>query len=256
MRIFNNCYSILVYFLLYLPLVAIIVYSLNSSVSFFDGHFSFIWYKKLFFDIELLKTAFRSLFLGFVVSIFSTLLGLSAAFVVYRYSFRGKNIVKFLIFNLIILPDIAMAAFFLIFFKTFSFSFSFWSLFIAHVSFCLPFVFTIVNTKLIDIDKHLLESAQDLGASDFFILLHVICPILVSAIVASLFVSFMLSFDDVVVSYFVTGVDFEILPIKLYSMVRLGITPEINALVTCLVAFNLIVVVVFNYLFRKKNIVF
>jgi spermidine/putrescine transport system permease protein len=140
----------------------------------------------------------------------------------------------------------------LILFSLFNITLGFWSLLLAHITFCIPFVVVTVYSRIVSFDQYIFEAAKDLGAKDSAILSRIIIPLLWPALVAGWLLSFTLSIDDVIISYFVAGPDFEILPLKIYSMVRLGVKPEINALCTVTFGLTIILIVVSQLALRKK----
>jgi spermidine/putrescine transport system permease protein len=132
-------------------------------------------------------------------------------------------------------------------------SLGFWSLLFSHITFCLPFVVITVYSRLKGFDVRMLEAAKDLGASETTILRKIILPLAMPAVAAGWLLSFTLSMDDVVVSSFVTGPTFEILPLKIYSMVKVGVSPEVNALATILMLLSLLLVAASQWLLRDRN---
>ena len=157
-----------------------------------------------------------------------------------------------LLFILVIVPDIVLAIAFLLLFRTINVPLGFWSLLIAHITFCLPFVFVTLNSRLSSTNPFLVEAARDLGASESKIFFRVLVPLLLPGLLAGWLLSFTLSLDDVIISYFVTGPSFQILPLKIFAMVRLGVSPEINALCTLLLGFTIIIVLISQLALRKK----
>ena len=129
----------------------------------------------------------------------------------------------------------------------------FTSLLIAHITFCLPFVVVTVLARLQGFDKNIIEAEKELEASEFTIFTNIILPNILPAIIAGFLLSLTLSCDDVIISFFVSGTDFEILPLKIYSMVRLGVKPEINALCTVMFLFTLIMVIFAQFLIKEKK---
>ena len=129
----------------------------------------------------------------------------------------------------------------------------FWSLLFSHITFCLPFVVVTVYSRLKGFDVRMLEAAKDLGASEFTILRKIILPLAMPAVAAGWVLSFTLSMDDVVVSSFVTGPSYEILPLKIYSMVKVGVSPEVNALATILLVLSLVMVIASQLIARDKT---
>ncbi|MGL5298639.1 MAG: ABC transporter permease subunit, partial [Plesiomonas sp.] len=150
-------------------------------------------------------------------------------------------------------PDIVMAISLLALFVVVGVSLGFWSLLFAHITFCLPFVVVTVYSRLKGFDVRMLEAAKDLGASETVILRKILLPLAMPAVAAGWLLSFTLSLDDVVVSSFVTGPTYEILPLKIYSMVKVGVSPEVNALATLMLGGSLILIITSQLLLRKKH---
>ncbi|MGU3842160.1 ABC transporter permease subunit, partial [Vibrio diabolicus] len=149
-------------------------------------------------------------------------------------------------------PDIVMAISLLALFLVLGAQLGFFTLLIAHITFCLPFVVVTVYSRLNGFDVKMLEAAKDLGASEWVILKQIILPLAKPAVAAGWLLSFTLSLDDVIISSFVTGPTYEILPLKIYSMVKVGISPEVNALATVMLVVSLILVVISQLLAREK----
>lgn len=248
-------YLTLIYLFLYTPIVVIILFSFNNSqISLLWHGFTWKWYRVLFHDSDMGLVAFHSLWLGIIASCSATFLGLIASVALFRYSFFGKQTVQFLIFVMIILPDLVLGVALLILMSVLHFTLGFWSLLVAHITFCLPFATIIIGNQLRQLDKHILEAAQDLGASEWYLYRHVIMPLVAPALMVSLLLCFTMSIDDVIISYFVSGPDYEILPLRIYSMVKLGVSPEINALCTVLLVITFSITVMSYVLQRKKKI--
>ncbi|MBJ3960193.1 ABC transporter permease subunit, partial [Salmonella enterica subsp. enterica serovar Typhimurium] len=149
-------------------------------------------------------------------------------------------------------PDIVMAISLLALFLVLGAQLGFFTLLIAHITFCLPFVVVTVYSRLNGFDVKMLEAAKDLGASEWVILKQIILPLAKPAVAAGWLLSFTLSLDDVIISSFVTGPTYEILPLKIYSMVKVGISPEVNALATVMLIVSLVLVVISQLLAREK----
>ncbi|MGL4418303.1 MAG: spermidine/putrescine ABC transporter permease PotC, partial [Plesiomonas shigelloides] len=183
----------------------------------------------------------------------STLIGAMTAVALFRYRFRGKPFVSGMLFVVMMSPDIVMAISLLALFVVVGVSLGFWSLLFAHITFCLPFVVVTVYSRLKGFDVRMLEAAKDLGASETVILRKILLPLAMPAVAAGWLLSFTLSLDDVVVSSFVTGPTYEILPLKIYSMVKVGVSPEVNALATLMLGGSLILIITSQLLLRKKH---
>lgn len=242
-----------VYLFFYLPILILIIYSFNDSAySMVWHHTSTQWYRELLKDTDLQVIALHSLTVGVLAATVATFIGTLTAVALYRYSFMGKRLLRTLIFILIVSPDIVMAISLLILFSTLKISLGFWTLLLSHITFCIPFVVVTVFSRMVGFDKNIFEAARDLGATDFQIFKRIFVPMLWPAIIAGWLLSFTLSLDDVIISYFVTGPDYQILPLQIFSMVRLGVTPEVNAL--CSVMFVLTLILVFSaQLVLRKN---
>jgi len=250
----QNFYLTLVYIFLYLPIVVIICFSFNiSSHSLLWHGFTWHWYHVLFHDSDLAWVVVHSLTIGLLAASFGTLLGTLAAVSLFRYQFFGKSFLNGLLFILIIIPDLVFGIALLLFFTSIHLSLGFWTLLLAHITFCIPFVFVTVSSRMGILNKHFIEAGRDLGASEITIFKRILIPLLAPAILVGWLLSFTLSFDDVVISYFVTGPSFEILPLKIYSMIRLGVKPEINALCSVLLVFTLIIIVTASHFMKNPK---
>lgn len=253
-RTARYAYLVLVYGFLYFPIAVLIVYSFNDSkYSLAWKGFTWRWYEALFANTVLLQVAFNSVLIASLAASAATLIGTLAAVALYRYQFLGKQFLNALIFILIMSPDIVMGISLLILFVSLHMPLGFWTLLLAHTTFCIPFVVVTVLGRVSGFDRYLIEAARDLGASEFQTFGKVILPLLMPAVIAGWLLSFTLSMDDVIISFFVTGPTFEILPLKIYSMVRLGIKPEVNALCTIMFGLTLVMVIVAQALLREKR---
>jgi len=250
----RKVYASIIYFLLYLPISVLIIYSFNSSKYSVEWKgFTFQWYENLLSQTALLEAAWHSISVAFVSAIIATVLGTLGALTLYRYDFFGKKLIHSLVYVLIMSPEIVMGISLLMLFVFVSLPLGFFTLLIAHITFCLPFVIVTVMARLNGFDKNIIEAAKDLGASEFITFKTIILPNTIPAIVSGFLLSLTLSFDDVVISFFVTGPDYEILPLKIYSMVRLGVKPEINALCTIMFIFTLIMILFSQILIKEKK---
>lgn len=246
-------YLTLIYLFFYIPIIILIIYSFNDAqYSLLWRGFSLRWYNELFADTDLWIAVWHSLVLGIFAATIAMCIGSLAAISLYRYVFRGQQLLYGLIFILILSPDIVMGISLLILFSLFKISLGFWSLLLAHITFCIPFVVVTVYSRITSFDEYIFEAAKDLGANDIIIFTRIILPLLWPAMLAGWLLSFTLSVDDVIISYFVTGPGFEILPLKIYSMVRLGVKPEINALCAVTFVFTLLLVILSQLVLRKK----
>ncbi|GHA09247.1 spermidine/putrescine ABC transporter permease PotC [Oceanisphaera arctica] len=245
---------LLVFAYLYIPIGVLIVNSFNRSRYGirWDG-FTLDWYVRLANNASLMEAARHSVTVALVSASAAALIGTLAAVALYRYRFRGKGFVGGMLFVVMMSPDIVMAISLLALFVVLGVSLGFWSLLFAHITFCLPFVVITVYSRLKGFDVRMLEAARDLGAGEAVIFRKIILPLAGPAIAAGWLLSFTLSLDDVIVSSFVTGPSYEILPLKIYSMVKVGVSPEVNALATIMLAVSLALVVISQLLLRNKR---
>jgi spermidine/putrescine transport system permease protein len=237
---------------IYAPIVLLIVNSFNLSRygNSWKG-FTTQWYEKLLKNDSILDAAWHSLTIAVTSATVATIIGTLAAVALLRYRFRGKAAMSSLIFISMLTPDIVIAISLLVIFLGLGIELGFFSLLIAHITFCLPFVIITVYSRMHSIDIAIFEAAKDLGASEGSMFRFVLMPLALPAIAAAWLLSFTLSLDDVIVSAFVTGPGYEILPLKIYSMVRIGVSPEVNAISTLLFAFSLVVVLICYFLMNK-----
>lgn len=248
-------YLSLVYLFLYFPIGILIVYSFNQSTYSMLWHqFTWQWYRTLLSDTNLAIVTLHSLEIGILTATLATLLGTTVATYFYYFRFVGRNFLQSLMFILIVFPDIVMAISMLIFFSLLKINLGFYTLLLAHIMLCVPFTIVTIYGRLVNFDVNLIEAARDLGASDLTIIKSIVIPLLWSAILSAWLLSFTLSLDDVVISFFVTGPDFQTLPLYIYSLVRLGLNPELNALCSVVFILTLGLVLLSHQLSVKKKI--
>lgn len=253
-RTFRVGFLALILFFIYLPIGVLVVNSFNDSRSGTSWQgFTFKWYERLFANESLMTAATHSLTIAIVAATVATLIGTLGAVALYRYQFRGKGALSSLVFVSMLTPDIVMAISLLIIFILIGIELGFISLLLAHITFCLPFVIIAVYSRLRGFDIRMLEAARDLGASESRIFWKIILPLATPAVASGWLLSFTLSLDDVIVSAFVTGPGYEILPLKVYSMVRVGVSPEVNAISTLLLVISLILVAISLLLLREER---
>lgn len=247
-------YLTAIYLFFYVPIGVLIVYSFNDArYSLLWQGFTWNWYYALLENTDIQLAAIHSLVIGVLAATFATAIGTLTAASLYRYQFHGKQLLHATLFILIVSPDIVMGISLLILFSTLNAPLGFWTLLLAHITFCLPFVTVTIYSRLTGIDKNIFEAAKDVGATEFTIFTRILIPLLWPAILAGWLLSFTLSLDDVLISFFVTGPEFEILPLKIFSMVRLGVKPEVNALCSIMFVLTLVLVLIAQFALRKKQ---
>lgn len=220
---------------LYLPILILMINSFNESR--FGGiwtGFSLKWYTKLFEERAIWNAVKNSLIVGISATMLSTILGSAAAFALYRYKTRFQQFHYALIYSPLVIPDILMGMSLLLFFVLSGISLNLFTIFIAHTTFCISYVAMVVWSKLQNFDFAVIEAAQDLGASWITIGRRILIPLLMPGIVSGALLAFTMSLDDYIISSFVAGPGSTTLPIYVYSMIKFGSTPLINALSTIL----------------------
>lgn len=237
------------FLLLYIPLVVLIVYSFLSTIN--AEHptrtWTLEWYSKVFSNRDIMQALSVSVWVAVWSTLLSTFLGTLAALALERHEFPGKRFFDLLIHVPLILPEIVMGLSLLIWFVFLNITLGAFSIILAHTTFSLSYVVITVRARLHGFDRSLEEAAQDLGASPWMSFWRVTFPLLWPGIMSGALMAFTLSFDDFLMTFFTAGGDSDTLPIKIYSMVRHGVSPEVNALSTLLLAVTFLVVLcVFN----------
>jgi len=204
--------------------------------------FSLDWYKKLFTDREIFGPTKNSLIVAVVSTIISTILGTMIAFAMSRFNFPGKSIFDSILLMPIIIPDIVMGISLLTFYVLIHFTLGLVSITIAHIAFNISFVAVVVTARLHGYDKTLDEVAMDLGANQFQTFMKVTLPLIAPGVIGGALIAFTLSLDDYLITSLVAGIGSTTLPIKVYSMMKFGVTPEINALSTLILFFTIVLI--------------
>ncbi|MBD5586053.1 extracellular solute-binding protein [Clostridium botulinum] len=241
----SKIYATLVYAFLYLPIIVLIVFSFNKSKlnATFTG-FTLDWYKNLINNTQILEALKNSLVIAFISTFFAVIIGTLAAIGMYRYKFKGKGAMEGLLYIPVVIPEIVMGISMLAFFSSLNLPAGIITLILAHITFCISYVIIVVRARLDGFDAALEEAAQDLGATPWQTLTKVTLPVIAPGIISGALLAFTLSLDDVIISFFAAGPDSNTLPLKIFSMVKFGVTPEINALSTVMMVFTLSMVVI------------
>ncbi|HEX3131643.1 MAG TPA: ABC transporter permease [Thermoanaerobaculia bacterium] len=244
----------LIYLFLYLPILILVIFSFNAArqTAVWEG-FTLDWYRRLAADERLLGSVRNSLLVAGLTTVIATLLGTLAALALARHRFRGKGSTEVLLFLPVILPEVVMGAALLTFFGAVGLRLSLWTVVIAHVVFSVSYVAIVVRARLAGLDPSLEEAARDLGAGPFETFRRVTLPLILPGVVASALLVFTLSIDDYVVTSFVAGVGATTLPLHIYSMLKLGVTPEVNAVSSLLLAGTVILIVLAHRLLQTRR---
>lgn len=223
---------------LFLPLLVIIFFSFNESKGTDFTGFSFVWYEKLFFESQdLWKALFNSFIIAITSSLVATIIGSLAAIAISWYKFWGKSFIQTISFLPMILPEVIMGVSLLIFFNGIHFSLGMGTIFIAHTTFCLPFVYLMVSARLDEFDYSIIEASHDLGANEIQTLTKVVIPAIMPGISSGFVMSVTMSLEDYVITSLVNGPGSVTLPIKIYNMMRVGVSPVINSLSLVIIVF-------------------
>src|SRR5215475_1327218 len=231
---------------LYLPIVILVIYSFNASrlVTVWGG-WSLHWYRELFNDSAMIEAGWMSLRVGATSATIATVLGTLAAVALSRgESFRGRTLFSGMLYAPLVMPEVITGLSLLLLFVATNAERGFWTVTIAHTTLTMCFVAVVVQSRLGSLDKSLEEAAMDLGCNPARAFLAVTLPLIIPAIVAGWMLAFTLSLDDLVIASFTTGPGSATLPIRIYSEVRLGVKPEINAICTLVIALIAVVIVV------------
>lgn len=255
-RVFLRCYLVIAFMFLFLPIAVIIIFSLNAGryPSFPLVGFTFNWYIELINDTRLLDSLKNSFIVATSVGFLSIIFGFMGAYALRSYKFRGENIFLGFMVAPLTVPTLILA-FALLFFlnNVLSIYNSLLSVIISHLVFCAPFAMFIIRARLSSIGSSLEEAAWDLGANRWKTVKEVILPLSVPGLIAALLLTFTLSFDEFIIAWFVSGFQ-PTLPVKIWSMMRGGVKPTINAIGTIVFIFSMTSLLIGEYFLRKKSI--
>ncbi len=251
---FNVASVALGFAFLYVPIAILVIYSFNASrlVTVWGG-FSTQWYAALWNNRQLLDAAWVTVRVGVLSATVATVLGTLAALALTRFArFRGRLLFSGLVYAPLVMPEVITGLSLLLLFVAVGFERGFWTLTIAHVTFTLCFVAVVVQSRLVSVDRSLEEAAQDLGCPPWKCFFLITLPVIWTAVASGWMLAFTLSIDDLVISSFTTGPGATTLPMRIYSQVRLGVTPEINAVCTILIAVVSVGVVASGLLAKRQ----
>lgn len=241
----GRAYVALVLCFLYMPILVMAAMSFNAS-EFYQLPFEFStkWYVDLARNEEILSSAWRSVWIALITTVIATVLGTAASLALYRYEFRGKRVLQILLFPPIAIPWLITGTAMLIFFFSVGIGRGSPAVIVGHVALALPYVIVVVSSRLKTLDPTLEEAARSLGASSWQITRMVSLPWIASGIVAGALFAFAVSFDQFVVSYFLTEPGDSTLPVIIYTAIRKGFTPEINAISTIIIVISMSIMLV------------
>lgn len=228
-----NIYLGIILLIMYIPIILVIIYSFNESkISSVWAGFSLKWYEELFRDAAIFEALRNSIILALLSSVCAAVIGTLGAFGLTKTKLRTGPAVEYISTLPIMIPEIILGMVFMVFFALIGLPFGMTTLIIAHTTFCVPYIFTQVKASLVGMDKSLSEAALTLGAGPVRVFFDITLPLITPAIISGMLLSFAMSFDDVIISIFVTGANTNTLPIKIYTQLKTGVSPKINALCT------------------------
>jgi spermidine/putrescine transport system permease protein len=252
-------YLTLILILMYVPILLVIAYSFNESRlnSVWSG-FTLRWYRELFRDRSMFQALRNSLVLGILSSCAAAFLGTLGAFGAVCRGSRGRSRsaggggMEYLAILPIMIPEIILGMGFLAFFALLGLPFGMFTLVIAHTAFCVPYPYLLVKARLAGLDKSCAEAARNLGAGPMRAFYDITLPAVLPGVISGMLISFAMSFDDVIISVFVTGVHTNTLPIRIYSQIKTGVSPKTNALCTLLFIATMVLALTAAYLARPR----
>jgi spermidine/putrescine transport system permease protein len=239
-------HAILVFAFLFLPIGVLVFFSFNQARSGTDfTGFSTKWYSDLIHNHQALQAFRNTLKVAIAATVVATVIGTLASFALTRFKFRGRSAYSTLIFVSLVMPEVVMGVSLLAFYANIAhFKLGLTTVILAHVTFCIAFVVVVVNARLASFDNRLVEAAADLGATPFQTFLRVVLPLAAPGIAAGAMLAFTISLDDVVITFFTSGPGSTTLPLYIFSSLKFGVSPSINALSTFVLVFSLILLAV------------
>ena len=248
-------WTIVFFIFLYLPIVVLVFYSFNANRMVMNwGGFGIDWYLKAFENDDIQKVVWNTLIVATVSTIFATAIATIGALVLARGgNFRGKTVSLGLITLPLMVPEIVTAVAVLIFFSAIGMNWGLGNVIIAHITFCIPFAFMPIRARLEGMDTSMEQAARDLYASEWETFRYVTVPLLMPGIVAGAMLAFVISMDDFIITLMVGGAGSTTLPVYIYSMIRRGLTPEINAVCTVLLLVSIGIVTAYWVVSKKSQ---
>jgi spermidine/putrescine transport system permease protein len=242
-----------VFLFFYLPIAVLVLFSFNESrLNIVWTGFTFDWYAKLFEDRVLVKTLKNSLIVATFTTAISVMLGTIGAWLLYRYRYKASSFLETLVFMPMIVPEVILGVSLLILFVTLGIKLGYTTIVISHVTFCFPFVMAAVQARLSGLDPALEEAALDLGATPAQAFTKVLVPYLMPAIVSGALMSFTLSLDELIVTYFTASAGTRTLPLEIFGRVKKGLDPSLNAISTVFILVTVLAVFLTEGL-RRRN---
>lgn len=235
-RHLGNLYAVIVFAFIYLPIVIMVIFSFNDQRNnYYWNGFTLEWYKVLFTESDLVQYLITSLIVAVSATVISVAIGVLGAMGLMRFEFKLKQTINSALYIPVVIPEVVLGISLLMLYEMANFPLGMASMILAHATFCIPFVVIIMRGRMSGMDMSIEEASQDLGANRITTFFRVTLPMLVPGILSSAFMSFTLSIDDVIITNFVSGPYSTTLPVKILSMVKVGLKPEVNALTSLMV---------------------
>jgi len=226
-------FSYLVYLYIYLPILILVIFSFNTQkMNIRWEGFTLKWYEVLFNDSNVILATRNTLIIAFVATFVATVVGTLAALALQRYRFPGYTMTETVLYIPVIIPEVVMGISLLAFFALINLQLGLTTITLSHIAFNIPFVTLVVRARLHGFDKSIEEAAMDLGANEWTTFKRVTLPTIMPGVLSGAMLAFTLSLDDYVITYFTAGPGATTLPLRVFSMVRFAVTPEVNALST------------------------
>ncbi len=239
---------------LYLPIAILVAFSFNTSrLNILWQGFTFEWYRAVWSDAVLVRSLENSLRVAGIATVLSVLLGTSGAWLMHRYRFPARNVWRTLVYVPMLVPEVTMGVSLLILFVVVHLELGFTSIIISHVTFCFPFVLVAVDARLAGLDPALEEAALDLGATPVQAFRKVLVPYLMPAVVSGALMSFSLSLDELIVTYFTASAGSRTLPLEIFGRVKKGLDPTLNAISTLFILLTVVLAVTAELIRRQGS---
>lgn len=245
--------TILIYAYIYIPIILLIIFSFNTQkLNVRWEGFTLHWYQVLFQDGDVMLATRNTLVVAFISTIVATVIGTMAALALQRYRFPGYTAAESTLYIPVIIPEVVMGIALLVFFVQVRLTLGLTTIILSHIAFSIPFVTLVVRARLHGFDKSIEEAAMDLGANEIITFWRVTLPTIMPGVLAGAMLAFTLSLDDYVITYFTAGPGSTTLPLRIFSMVRFAVTPEVNALSTLWVLTVFVLLLISQIIQRRQ----
>ena len=256
-ELIGTLYSVFIYTILYIPVVVMMIFSFNDQrYNYYWNGFTTKWYSKLFSNSAVIESLWYSIIIAVVCTVISVTIGTIGALGLRKYEFKGKKIIKNMLYIPIIVPEIVLAvALIIVFIKT-GISLGLGTILIGHCTFCIPYAVVTIKGRISGDGYNLEEASMDLGANRIQTFFQVTLPSIMPGVMSAAFLSFTLSIDDVVMSNMLAGAKDSTLPVLILSMNKTGVTPDVNALTTIMILIIVLAMIVNNFIkksLKKRN---